>query len=245
MVQRKAGPQYMRLAQVLLGEIRDGLYPPGSLLPTEAELCQQFGVSRITVRGALKELASQGMVSRRAGVGTRVESAAPRGNFVNVGTTVDELLRFTRGLCFHTLDVADVIVDAELHALLELPLGQRFVRVRGLRKAKGVPPVVYSEHHVPAFHADLVAGMDGVRFSLAEYLAEKQGDWIGEIHQAVDAVRLNESQAKLLQAEAGSPTLRTRTRYFGANKALLLASVTLFPEGRHLFTTVMRREPPA
>ena len=65
-------PRYARIAQDLLAAIDRGAYPVGSMLPTEAELCKQFEVSSVTIRGALQELALRSVISRQPGVGTRV-----------------------------------------------------------------------------------------------------------------------------------------------------------------------------
>ena len=65
-------PRYMQLATTLINEIRSGHYPVGSLLPTEYALCGQFGVSRFTVREAVKKLVQQGLIVRQPGVGSRV-----------------------------------------------------------------------------------------------------------------------------------------------------------------------------
>lgn len=58
----------------LKDDIHAGRYPPGSRLPTEAELCAEFGVSRPTVRAAVKELDVLGLSQTRHGVGTFVRS---------------------------------------------------------------------------------------------------------------------------------------------------------------------------
>ncbi|GEL20120.1 GntR family transcriptional regulator [Pseudonocardia asaccharolytica] len=60
------------IVRALKAEIRGGSYAPGSRLPTEAELCRRFGVSRATVRGAVKELDVLGLVRTQHGVGTFV-----------------------------------------------------------------------------------------------------------------------------------------------------------------------------
>jgi len=64
------------IAATLKAEIRDGVHPPGTRLPTEAELCQRFEVSRATVRSAVKELDVLGLVRTRHGVGTFVRTRA-------------------------------------------------------------------------------------------------------------------------------------------------------------------------
>jgi GntR family transcriptional regulator len=72
-------PRYMQLAQTLINEIQSGRFPVGSTIPTEFELCEQFGASRSTVREAVKQLVQLGMVVRQAGIGTTVKAVAKPG----------------------------------------------------------------------------------------------------------------------------------------------------------------------
>src|ERR1700692_2807073 len=65
-------PLHRQLYLVLHDEIDRGVIAPGGALPTEQTLCDQFGVSRITVRRALADLAEQGYIERRQGVGSFV-----------------------------------------------------------------------------------------------------------------------------------------------------------------------------
>ena len=65
-------PLHRQLFLVLHDEIARGAIAPGEALPTEQSLCDQFGVSRITVRRALADLAEQGYIERRQGVGSFV-----------------------------------------------------------------------------------------------------------------------------------------------------------------------------
>jgi GntR family transcriptional regulator len=69
-------PLYHQVYLVLRSKIADGTYAGGSRMPPEHELCRMFGVSRITVRRALDELASAGLIRRRHGSGTLVEGGA-------------------------------------------------------------------------------------------------------------------------------------------------------------------------
>ncbi|HIC96210.1 TPA: extracellular solute-binding protein [Candidatus Bipolaricaulota bacterium] len=74
---RLAVPLYRQLKEILEERIRRGEFRPGERLPTERELCQQFGVSRITVRQALGELANEGLLYRHQGSGTFVNHRLP------------------------------------------------------------------------------------------------------------------------------------------------------------------------
>jgi ABC-type glycerol-3-phosphate transport system substrate-binding protein len=70
-------PLYRQLKEILEERIREGEFRAGKRLPTEKELCQEFGVSRITVRQALSELINEGLLFRRQGSGTFVSYHPP------------------------------------------------------------------------------------------------------------------------------------------------------------------------
>src|SRR5690625_3405585 len=73
----RRGPLYMQMKEILKKRIIKGEYPVGSLIPSEPELKDEFDVSIITVRRAVEELALQGYVEKRSGVGTTVISNNP------------------------------------------------------------------------------------------------------------------------------------------------------------------------
>ncbi len=64
--------KYREIANHLRRQILEGVYPPGTLLPTEQQLCTAFSASRQTVRTALQTLANDGLIQRRQGSGSRV-----------------------------------------------------------------------------------------------------------------------------------------------------------------------------
>lgn len=66
-------PLYQQIAAILRERIHRGVFRPGERIPTEYDLCEEFGVSRISVRQALAELAHEGLLYRRRGSGTYVE----------------------------------------------------------------------------------------------------------------------------------------------------------------------------
>ena len=86
--------RHLDLARELAEGIASGRHPVGSLLPTEFELCEQFGASRYAVRKALDELQELGLISRRKNVGTRVEAARPAAGFTQQVATVGELVQY-------------------------------------------------------------------------------------------------------------------------------------------------------
>lgn len=75
---RGAKPLYAQLHDILLEKLKTGEYKKNDVLPTEAKFEEIFGVSRITARRALAELAAKGLVKRQAGIGTMVISTSEK-----------------------------------------------------------------------------------------------------------------------------------------------------------------------
>ncbi|WP_145148644.1 GntR family transcriptional regulator [Paenibacillus xylanexedens] len=71
-LKRKQGPLYQQIQKILKDRILHGVYPLGSIIPSEPQLEKEFGVSKMTVRGAVQELAQEGYVQKKSGVGTIV-----------------------------------------------------------------------------------------------------------------------------------------------------------------------------
>ena len=240
MGRRSTGTQYMLLANNLLERIGAGEYPPGALLPSEMELCEQFSVSRITVRSALKELEMRGLVSRRPGIGTRVERPQAQESF-SLGGNVDEVLRFTKGVPLKVLRAAELPVSAALAEQLDLPKGQRVLHLETLRQLPGCKPLVYGNHYVPVLLAPAPAAVEGVDVSLAQWLADRLGDEVLTIQQQISAITLKKAEAAHLGEKPGAPALKSTRWYFGKDGRLLLASVGLFPGVDYIFKSTLRR----
>ncbi|MEU8804663.1 GntR family transcriptional regulator [Spirillospora sp. NPDC048819] len=153
-------PAYLRIADTLRAGIRDGSLPPGTRLPTIAELCEAHGVSEIVVRQAIALLRGEGLVETRRGGGTLVRLVPParrvamdRYRAVTRPMAVPETT-FTRDQKItweeYRLDkeFTRVRADDELGALFELPAGTELLRRRFVFYARGEPQQI-SVNYLP------------------------------------------------------------------------------------------------
>lgn len=141
-------PLYHQLKQIVRAEIERGQYQPGDRLPSEPELIQRYGVSRITVRQAFDELEAEGLVVRRHGKGTYVAEKRIEQDLVRLTDFVEDMelaglapssqvLTFTREPATH------VVAEA-----LALSAGEEVVRVDRLRLAN-TRPIAYDATWLP------------------------------------------------------------------------------------------------
>lgn len=140
-------PVYLQVTQILEREIQDE-YVPGDVLPSEKELASRFKVNRHTVRRAIGELVTKGMVGKLQGKGTIVQQKV-------INYSIHTKTRFTENLesCGRqpeSLVLKKVGVQAEgnVAEMLELPEGRPVILVETLRKMDGAPFSVVS-HYLP------------------------------------------------------------------------------------------------
>src|SRR5262245_39454437 len=125
--------RYARVAQALIADISGGRYPVGGRMPTEAALEARFGVSRHTVRAAIRYLRDLGLVTARAGVGTTVLAKSAPDKAVLTMNSIAELLRFTRDTRLKLVSETTVPADAELAAMLGCRPGEAWPRFEFVR----------------------------------------------------------------------------------------------------------------
>lgn len=216
MVGSGARPFYVTIAEELRKQITDGDLAIGDQVPTEAVLCQHYGVSRMTVRQALDTLVSSGYLVRRRGKGTFVVSdKAERSASQLLGFEEDTKLR---GMTPATrvLKVGWAQAGKEELQLLGLKQGARIKQVDRLRTVNGEP--IGLNHIVLLEKWAQLLGEEEFGGSLYDLLATALRDQIKEAEQRIEATPATQQQADLLQVQVGAPLLRiVRTTYLERN----------------------------
>jgi GntR family transcriptional regulator len=200
-------PLYKQIYEALRQEIVSGSIGGHMRLPAEQELTQRLGVSRITVKRALNELAIAGLVRRQRGRGTVVtyDAAAPtvKGSFENL---IDGLKRMGLETEVQLLDCEIVTPSPAIAASLELPRGVRVQRIVRFRRLAG-EPFSHLVTYVPDDVADGYSEEDLASASLIDLL-EQAGHRPSEAEQTITAVAAEAPVAAVLGVTPGSPLLR-------------------------------------
>ncbi len=237
-------PRYMQLAQTLLNEIQGGQFPIGTLLPTEFELCEQFGASRFTVRQAIKQLEQRGLVDRRPGIGTRVKATQSETAYRQVMERLSDLHRYTTDTELEIASTQTVeIDDPELIERLGAKPGETWLLAEGIRLSpESVEPICHTEVYIhPAFRS--LTGLSGRTHVPIYTMIEKQfGEQIAEVQQEIRAVALPAKLAQRLNAKPRSPALWLCRRYLNRRAQVVELTISVHPADRYSYSETFQRD---
>ncbi len=191
-------PKYFRIQQELLENIRTKRWVPGSTIPSEADLCTQYQVSRGTIRRALDELERQGLISRSPGKQTVVN--APKIPLLASGFRTDIAKKGMRPGS-RVLTIEHTKAPLEVAALLDIPNGAPVLLIQRIITADDVPIIIESVH--VARIVQPITPEEVERTSLLELLPSKCGLFLTRAVESYEPLLLTRDHARLLHASAG------------------------------------------
>ena len=214
--------------------------PAGQRLPSEPDLAKQLGVSRATLREAMRAFETQGLIRRRQGSGTFVVGKVQA---LDSGLEVLESLetmakRLDLEISVSDLHVEQVIADEDLAAGLNVAVGSQLLRVRRVVRTDG-RPVAYLVDTLPEdiLHIeDLSADFHG---SVLDYLLGR-GDPLKTSRANVSAIGATAEVAKALEIQRGDVLLHFYSQLFDINNKVVDYSLSYFIPGYFHFHIVRR-----
>jgi GntR family transcriptional regulator len=242
---RGAIPLFRRIADALADSIGRGDYPIGSQLPPEFTLMRMFGASRFTIREALSELRAAGLISSRRGSGSVVRrTTAQEPAFGESYRSIDDFLAGVVEAPMQVHSVADVVADAGLAAELDCEEGRQFLLACGVRRYRNQPdepPLAMVSAYVNAIYGAIRPHLRTLTESMATTLEKQLGVQVQRIVQELEPIVLDAESAAPLAAPIGGAAMLVRRRYYLDNGALLLASRSIYPQGRIVYHTELQR----
>ena len=232
--------KHAQVARALLAGIDRGTYPLDSLLPSESELATAFGVSRQTIRAALRTLRELGIVEGHQGVGSFVRATRPSTRYAYSFDTPNGLQQYATTTQVRVLGHREIVVQGALAKRLERREGERWWEISTLRTASDGAPVAASRILIPYAFAPLLDTLHATREPLFALIQSEMGHPITEIWQNIMATSISTADAALLNVPENSPGLQIERRYFGRNGELLEVSESVHPANTFNYAMRMR-----
>ncbi len=237
-----AYPRYLEVAQSLIASIVRGDHPVGSILPTEVALSASFGVSRFTVREALRRLAAEGLVSRRPRVGTQVIASHPRPPYHQTLESIDDLLQYSVGTRLEVLGIGELTQRSAARNGLPIPPGQTWPFALAVRHLSGDDrPVCVTRVYLNPGLKDLTHRLGRFPEPIYKLIEQHYGLQVSRVEQNATAASLGREDARLLKVRKGFPALRIVRAYFAADGTLIEVADSLHPADRFSYAVTIRR----
>lgn len=219
----RAEPRYRQVKSHVLKLIGDGELEAHDRVPSEHELVDTLGVSRMTVNRALRELADDGFVVRLPGVGTFVADSRPHSDVLRVRNIADEIRARGHTHSAKIIALEEVEANQRLVDRLEVRPGDKLYYSLILHLESG-QPIQLEDRFVCPHLAPNYLNMDFTKITPNAYLSK-----VAPLHTAEHVIRAlipTNKVRRLLRMEKNEPCLVIRRRTWSGGRPVSLAELS-------------------
>ena len=221
-------PLYYQLEKVLRKRILSGKLKSDQAVPTEKELCQEFGVSRITVRQALLSLESDNLIRREQGRGTFVSFRNDNNFQFRLYGTVDDLFHLGIKTTLNLQSKKLINPSPEIIQDMKLKSGEKLYVFEGLRHLINERPAFF-QAYVPQDIGEKIELKDPGHPLFIERVEKEALETAKRSRQVTSASVADKKLASVLKVKKGHPLLVIKRVYFSRSGRALEMAVTFFP----------------
>lgn len=235
-------PRYRTVVNALRQQIEAGAWEVGEKLPTEDDLCRRFQVSRHTIRIALRELRGEGFIASRQGAGSTVLRQSSPLFYTSSVSTLEELLQYATEVRYAVAKSGIVVADSDLAARLGCAVGQRWLRLEGVRmKPPQEEPVCWTEVFVHSDYAGVGLVIGRRPGTIYSWIEEMYGVQVGEVRQVLRVERMPDEICPVLDCEIGSSAVEISRSYRLVNGDLVEVAFNLHPASRFRYELTLQK----
>jgi len=223
-------PLYAQLEALIYAAIRDGAYKSGELIPSEAELVDSYGVSRITVRRALDGLVSEGLLSRFRGKGTVVNAPRFLDDSFRLESFKEKTSRSSSRFSTRVLEVDSIQATVLVAHHMGIEEGDQLIYVKRLRLLEEDPVGLFENYIRASIGVSVEDDFAGSIYGLIE---QKCGIGIKTAKRDISSVLADKDTAALMGLERPFPLLSLKTRSCDARGAVIEYSEGFYRTDRY------------
>jgi len=229
---------YIQLTQILLDEITSGRWQPGERIPTEESLCKKFSVSKITVRQAIHNLASDGYLLKLQGKGTFVTGVLSEGCLAMKTLFTEEM--FGKEVKVERKILSTGIMSPPSDVGGYLKTSDSVYKVLSKRIVNG-EPVYLEESFIPVHLLPDIDKVDFSSLSLYSILRDKGKKKIFKVIQTIEISQARAESARHLDVKTGVPVLVVHRLLLSSDITPLAYTRFLGRSDRYKFQTEFER----
>jgi DNA-binding GntR family transcriptional regulator len=231
----------MMLADEIGRAISEGAHGVGSLLPSEAELCERYRVSRHTVREATRVLQDLGLVARHQGLGTRIQSARTPSRYVLAMDAIPDLWEYVKNT--ELTVVRRKLIKAK-DALTPLPVddAEKWRLIEAVRYARSAEPIAWKQVYIDARYDAVSAEIGKRSVPIYSLIESRYGVITEKVRQEVSAMAIPAEAARALKVKAGSSGLAILRHYLDSDERVFEVTMSIYPAERFRYSFELKLE---
>ncbi|WP_071796177.1 GntR family transcriptional regulator [Natronohydrobacter thiooxidans] len=199
-----AVPLYTQLKHRLIAAINEGQFKEGGLLPTEAQLCEMFNVSRITVRRAVSELQGEGILEKRHGKGTFVTVQRLETSLMTLDGFSETYSAQGVEHHSHILEIRECPADAQAAKALQLEIGSQLLQVRRLITTRKGPLTLDESQFPSSLYPGLATRLKD-DISIYGLLRTEYGKPPAHVRRTISVRLAGQTERQVLACNPGEP----------------------------------------
>jgi GntR family transcriptional regulator len=237
-------PLHAQIKESLRSRILDGTYPPASQMPSEREIGEQFGASRITVRHALGDLLREGLIFTLQGKGSFVSRPRARQDVTSLMGFAESMTPKGYEVVNQLLGLDVIQAESPVSERLQLPTGARVTRIRRLRLLNR-EPVSLEFTYVPEAVGVRLAQADLITRDIFLILENDCSTPLGHADLTIDAVLADSQLAQALRIDEGAPVMRIERLTHDRDRRPIDFEYLYFRADAFQYRLVINRHPPS
>jgi GntR family transcriptional regulator len=234
-------PRYFQLKEIMRERIRSGEWKPGELIPSERELSEKYGISRMTARQAITDLVNEGLFYREQGKGTFVSQRKITQQLIHLTGFTEDIRARGQRPGTKVLSAKMQPADEDTAEKLRINPGTPIFRLQRLRLADD-EPLAIELSQISFKGCERLLEEDLEQNSLYRLLEAKYGIALMEADQELEAGLTGSEEAQLLKISVGSPVLFTRRITYTERNQPIEYAKAVYCGNKYTFYTHMKRE---
>ena len=222
-------PLYAKVKDHILENIRSGAWEPGRRVPSENELVENFGISRMTANRALRELTAEGFLVRVPGVGSFVKEAPALSSLMELRNIAEEIAQRGHSYSSRVIARQEIESNPALAEEFEDRALKRLFHIVIVHEENGVPVQLEDRYVNPQVSPGFLDHDFFQTTPTAILLADAPVD---ELEHTVEAVLPTPEQQRLLGIAALEPCLALHRRSWSRGQVVTAATLT-YPASRY------------
>lgn len=238
---KSSKPLYEQIKDFILHGIHSGTYIANEKLPSERNLSDHFGVSRLTVNKAIKELVNDGWLYVQIGKGTFISDEPIDQQLETLTSFSEEMAKRGQATSSNVLKAELIEATTEMSRQLNIPLSAGIICLKRIRLVGGRPVALEISHIIASYCIDLLDNHDFSQESLYSTLRDDYGITLTHAEQTFEARAVADTEAQHLELASGDPVLAISRVTFTANNQPLEYVQSVYRGDKYKFRAVLRR----